>query len=82
MTARVDAVLLHPVAGLAILLCVLFVMSRRCSPGQAGDGFDRGGFDVLGALAQDTLPAGLLQSFIQTASSPASQRGGVPAADS
>ena len=66
MTARVDAVLLHPVAGLAILLCVLFVMFQAVFA-WAKPVMDliAAGFDVFGALAHDALPAGLLQSFIQ-----------------
>ena len=66
ITARVDAVLLHPVAGLLILLCVLFVMFQGVFA-WAKPPMDMiaAGFDALGALAHDTLPAGLLQSFIQ-----------------
>src|SRR5262249_21666936 len=66
VTARVDAVLLHPVLGLLILLALLFVMF------QAVFAWARplmtlisAGFDALGALAHDALPEGLLQSFIQ-----------------
>jgi len=66
LTARLDAVLLHPVAGLAILFVILFVMFQAVFTWAQplmeliGDGFD-----VLGTLAHNALPAGLLQSFIQ-----------------
>jgi ferrous iron transport protein B len=66
VSARVDAVLLHPVAGLFILLCVLFVMFQAVFA-WAKPVMDliSSGFDALGATAHDALPAGLLQSFIQ-----------------
>jgi len=66
ITARVDAVLLHPVAGLVILLCVLFVMFQAVFA-WAKPLMDliSGSFDALGAVVHDVLPAGLLQSFIQ-----------------
>ncbi len=66
MTAKVDAVLLHPVAGLVVLLCVLFVMFQAVFA-WAKPVMDliSAGFDWLGVLAHDNLPSGLLQSFIQ-----------------
>jgi ferrous iron transport protein B len=66
VSARVDAVLLNPVAGLAILLGVLFVMFQAVFA-WAKPVMDliSSGFDTLGAAVHDTLPAGLLQSFIQ-----------------
>ena len=66
ISARVDAVLLHPVAGLFILLCVLFVMFQAVFA-WARPVMDliSSGFDALGVAAHDALPAGLLQSFIQ-----------------
>jgi ferrous iron transport protein B len=66
VTARVDAVLLHPVAGLVILLCVLFIMFQGVFT-WAKPPMDliAAGFDMLGVLVHDTLPPGLLQSFIQ-----------------
>ena len=66
LTGRVDAVLLHPVAGLVILLCVLLVMFQAVFT-WAKPVMDliSSGFDLLGAAAHDALPAGLLQSFIQ-----------------
>jgi ferrous iron transport protein B len=59
-------VLLHPVAGLVILLCVLFVMFQGVFT-WAKPPMDliAAGFDMLGVLVHDTLPPGLLQSFIQ-----------------
>ena len=66
VSGRVDAVLLHPVAGLIILLCVLFVMFQAVFA-WAKPVMDliQSGFDAMGAAANDALPAGLLQSFIQ-----------------
>ncbi len=66
LTSRIDAVLLHPVAGLIILLAVLFVMFQGVFAwAQPIMDLISGGFDVLGKLAHDLLPDGLLQSFIQ-----------------
>ena len=66
LTGRVDAVLLHPVAGLLILLGLLFVLFQAVFTG-AKPLMDliSGGFDALGAMAHDAMPAGLLQSFVQ-----------------
>jgi ferrous iron transport protein B len=66
LTGKLDAVLLHPVAGLVILLAVLFVMFQAVFA-WAKPVMDliAAGFDALGGLVHDTLPAGLLQSFIQ-----------------
>ncbi|HMA75225.1 MAG TPA: ferrous iron transporter B [Xanthobacteraceae bacterium] len=66
VSARVDAVLLHPVAGLFILLCVLFVMFQAVFA-WARPIMDliSSGFDALGVAVHDVLPEGLLQSFIQ-----------------
>jgi ferrous iron transport protein B len=66
LTARVDAVLLHPIAGLLILLCLLFVMFQAVFA-WAKPLMDliSSGFDALGVVAHDALPEGLLQSFIQ-----------------
>jgi len=66
MTGRVDAVLLHPVAGLLILLALLFVMFQAVFA-WAKPLMDliSAGFDWLGVLAHDALPEGLLQSFVQ-----------------
>jgi len=65
LTTRLDAVLLHPVAGLVILLCILFVMFQAVFTwAQPLMNLISAGFTVLGSLAQAWLPAGLLQSFI------------------
>src|SRR5690242_7366472 len=66
LTARLDAVLLHPVAGLVILLAILFVMFQAVFT-WAKPLMDQitAGFDALGALSQSMLPQGLLQSFIE-----------------
>src|SRR5215470_6802816 len=65
-TARIDAVVLHPVWGLAILLFVLFVMFQAVFAwAQPLMQLLSSGFDALGQLVHDTLPAGLLQSFLQ-----------------
>jgi ferrous iron transport protein B len=66
VSARVDAVLLNPVAGLAILLGVLFVMFQAVFA-WAKPVMDliSSGFDMLGEGVNEVLPAGLLQSFIQ-----------------
>ena len=65
-TARIDAVVLHPVAGLAILGLVLFVMFQAVFAwAQPLMEFLSRAFAVLGQLVHDTLPSGLLQSFLQ-----------------
>ena len=65
-TARIDAVVLHPVAGLAILALVLFVMFQAVFAwAQPLMELLSAAFDALGRLVHDTLPAGLLQSFIE-----------------
>ncbi|MBP0494811.1 ferrous iron transporter B [Pararoseomonas indoligenes] len=68
-TRRIDAVLLHPVLGLIILLAVLFLMFQAvfawATP--AMDAIDAG-FSALGGLTDAMLPEsgalGLLRSFI------------------
>jgi ferrous iron transport protein B len=66
LTGKLDAVLLHPVAGLLTLLAILFVMFQAVFA-WAKPVMDliAAGFDGLGGMAHDALPAGLLQSFIQ-----------------
>jgi ferrous iron transport protein B len=70
VTRRVDAVLLHPVAGLLILLALLFLMFQAVFAWAAPvmDLID-GGFTALGALVGDAIPdegaLGLLRSFLQ-----------------
>jgi ferrous iron transport protein B len=65
-TARVDAVVLHPVAGLAILAAILFVMFQAVFAwAQPLMELLSSAFAALGQLVHNTLPAGLLQSFLQ-----------------
>ena len=65
-TARIDAVVLHPVAGLAILALILFVMFQAVFAwAQPLMELLSDSFTALGQLVHDTLPAGLLQSFLQ-----------------
>ena len=65
-TARIDAVVLHPVAGLAILLLILFVMFQAVFAwAQPLMQLLSSAFDAAGQSVHDTLPGGLLQSFLQ-----------------
>jgi len=66
LTARLDSVLLHPAAGLAILFVILFVMFQAVFT-WAKPLMDliSNGFGWLGASTHAALPAGLLQSFIE-----------------
>ncbi|MDB5373529.1 MAG: Ferrous iron transport protein [Belnapia sp.] len=70
LTRRLDAVLLQPVAGLAILLAVLFLMFQAVFAwaAPAMEAIDAG-FQALGAMIGATLPQtgalGLLRSFLQ-----------------
>jgi len=65
-TARIDAVVLHPVAGLVILALILFVMFQAVFAwAQPLMELLSNAFAALGQLVHDTLPAGLLQSFLQ-----------------
>ena len=70
LTRRLDAVLLHPVAGLAILLTVLFLMFQAVFAwAQAPMDLIDGGFQALGAAVGGLLPEdgalGLVRSFVQ-----------------
>src|SRR6202011_6181325 len=65
-TGRIDSVVLHPVGGLVVLAVVLFVMFQAVFAwAQPLMELLSSGFDALGQLVRDTLPAGLLQSFLQ-----------------
>jgi ferrous iron transport protein B len=65
-TARIDAVVLHPVGGLVILALVLFVMFQAVFAwAQPLMELLSDAFSALGQFVHDTLPAGLLQSFLQ-----------------
>lgn len=65
-SGRIDAVVLHPVAGLLILGLVLFVMFQAVFAwAQPLMQLLSDGFASLGQLVHETLPQGLLQSFLQ-----------------
>lgn len=65
LTGRIDAVLLHPVAGLAILLALLFVMFQAVFSwaGPAQDAIDAG-MAALGGLVAQLAPDGLFESLL------------------
>jgi ferrous iron transport protein B len=66
LTTRVDAVVLHPVGGLVILGLILFVMFQAVfSWAQPVMELLSSTFAALGQLVHDTLPTGLVQSFLQ-----------------
>ena len=66
LTTRLDAVLLHPVFGLVILFGLLFVMFQAVFTwAQPLMELISAGFEALGALVHNSLPDGLLQSFLQ-----------------
>jgi ferrous iron transport protein B len=65
-TARIDAVVLHPIGGLAILFLILFVMFQAVFAwAQPLMELLSSSFDAAGQYVHDTLPADLLQSFLQ-----------------
>ena len=65
LTGRIDSVLLHPVAGLTILLSLLFLMFQAVFTWAAPlmDGIDAG-FTWLSLLVSQGLPDGLIKDFI------------------
>ena len=64
-TGRIDAVLLHPVAGILILLGVLFLMFQAVFTGaQPVMDLITRGFDLLATGIGQALPDGVLKSFI------------------
>lgn len=66
LTNRIDSVLLHPVGGLVILLALMFLMFQAVfSWATPAMDLIAAAFDGLGALVAQTLPDGLLQSFIR-----------------
>jgi ferrous iron transport protein B len=66
LTTRIDAVVLQPVAGLLILLAILFIMFQAVfSWAQPIMELLSEGFASLGQLVHSMLPDGLLQSFLQ-----------------
>jgi ferrous iron transport protein B len=65
-TARIDALVLHPVAGLLILALILFLMFQAVFAwAQPLMELLSSAFDALGQFIHETLPEGLLQSFLQ-----------------
>ncbi|EKM98985.1 MULTISPECIES: ferrous iron transporter B [unclassified Acidocella] len=65
-TARIDKVLLHPIAGLVVLFAILFVMFQAVFTwAQAPMDAISNLFDWLGVLAGHVLPAGPLLSFLR-----------------
>jgi len=65
LTGKIDSVLLHPIAGLAILLGVLFLMFQAVFGwGKAVGDLIGDGFGALGVLVAHQLPPGLLTSFL------------------
>jgi ferrous iron transport protein B len=64
-TGKVDSVLLHPVAGLAILLTLLFVMFQAVFTwSKAAGDLMSDGFAALGGFVALHLPPGMLTSFL------------------
>ncbi|SNS52183.1 ferrous iron transport protein B [Sphingomonas laterariae] len=62
---KIDRVLLHPVAGLAILLALLFVMFQAVFAwSEAPIGWIEDGFGALQVAVADTLAPGILRSLI------------------
>jgi ferrous iron transport protein B len=65
VTGRVDAVLLHPIAGIVILLAILFVMFQAVFTwAEPAMKLIEAAFTGLGAASKAWLPDGLLQSFV------------------
>ncbi|MET4800191.1 ferrous iron transporter B [Bradyrhizobium sp. LB11.1] len=65
-TARIDAIVLHPVGGLVVLALILFVMFQAVFAwAQPLMELLQSGFDALGDFIHATLPGGLVQSFLQ-----------------
>jgi len=68
LTGRLDAVLLHPVLGLVTLLALLFLMFQAVFAWATPlMDLTEAGFALLGQLVQETLPDGLVRSFITDA---------------
>jgi ferrous iron transport protein B len=66
VTGRIDAVLLHPVAGMLFLLALLFVMFQAVFTwAEPAMKLIEAAFAALGIMTKAWLPEGLLQSFIQ-----------------
>lgn len=66
LTTRIDAVALHPVFGMVMLLAILFIMFQAVFAGaQPLMQAIQTGFELAGQLVRDHVPEGLLQSFLQ-----------------
>ncbi|MEO8241556.1 MAG: ferrous iron transporter B [bacterium] len=66
VTNRIDALLLHPVAGLVILMALMFLMFQAVfSWATPLMDLIAMAFDGAGAVVAQVLPAGLLQSFLR-----------------
>ncbi len=66
LTTRLDSVLLHPAAGLAILFVILFVMFQAVFTwAQPLMDLIGSGFAAVGLATHTVLPPGLLRSFIE-----------------
>src|SRR3546814_12430079 len=64
-TQRVDAVVLHPVAGFLILLALMFVMFQAVYAwSEAPIGWIEDGIAALQVVAADALPDGFLRGLI------------------
>ena len=65
LTARIDRVLLHPLAGFVILLGLLFVIFQAVfSLAEAPIGWIEGGLEQVSALASTLIPDGVFQDFL------------------
>jgi len=66
LTSRIDAILLHPVAGLVVLLALLFVMFQAVFAwAQPGMDAIEAGFHWLGGLVEAMPLPGLLKGFLK-----------------
>ncbi|QUD88764.1 ferrous iron transporter B [Phenylobacterium montanum] len=64
-TGRLDGLLLHPVAGILILLAILFLMFQAVfSWAEPAKDLIGGGFAQLGVFVQHLLPPGMLESLL------------------
>jgi ferrous iron transport protein B len=64
-THRLDRVLLHPIAGVAILALVMFAMFQAVFAwSETPIGWIEGGMATLGTLVTDALPEGALRSLL------------------
>jgi len=65
LTGKIDAVLLHPIAGLAILFAVLFLMFQAVFTwAEVPKDLIDNGFQAAGAFIAGHLPEGLLRGFL------------------